>query len=118
MTAGVHTKPMPSNGVKGLFACGSASPAPIVGNFGGRFFHLKGVASVVGTTRRAGGHKPMLLAPMKGYFGLLSGSYPGEATVYLIYLIISFGILHLQLFYSLFLPLPLSLKLHEIILNL
>ena len=26
MTTGVHTKPMPSNGVKGLFACGSAYP--------------------------------------------------------------------------------------------
>ena len=26
MTTGVNTKPMPSNGVKGLFACGSAYP--------------------------------------------------------------------------------------------
>ena len=81
MTAGVHTKSMPSNGVKGLFACGSASPDPIVSNFGGRFFHLNGVTSVIGTTRRAGGHKPMLLASMKGYFGLISGSDPGEAVL-------------------------------------
>ena len=58
---------MPSNGVKGLFACGSASPDLIVGNFGGRFFHLNGVASVVGTTRRAGGRDNIYMIGLNRY---------------------------------------------------
>ena len=65
------------------FACGSAFLALIVGNFAGRFmgFQLYDVASVVVTTRRAGGHILMLPVPMNGDFGLILGSDPSDAVL-------------------------------------
>ena len=64
------------------FAHGPALPALIMGNFAGRFmgFQLNEVAEVVGTSRKAGCHKPILPTPMNGYFDLILGSDP-SATV-------------------------------------
>ena len=60
----------------GLSARGSASPDPFVGDFGGRSMgsQVNGIASVVGTTRRAGGHKSMLSAANSRMFTVEYGS--------------------------------------------